>query len=353
MEGIVTSADELGASWLSSVLGTVVRSASFQRIGSGQTSATYRLAIDAEGIPPTIVAKFAQGDEVARRRVATAHRSEVGFYRTLAERLDLRTPSCWHGAISDDGSSFTLLLEDLAPRRPGRQVEGCSPTQLRLALSPLAALHASSWRDASLRDLDFLIPLTPDRASFLGSLVATATEQFVGRFGDRLESIELETLEAVAALIVPWQLGHPETFSLIHGDFRVDNLMFSPEGAEADVVPVDYQTLSLGLPSRDLAYLLETSLPSEQRRLLERPLVDAYHAELLSRGVRSYTAEECWEGYRFGMLHGAMITVLGVMTSASVLEPEAEEMFLSMARRSCNAIRELGSLGLVESLSDA
>jgi aminoglycoside/choline kinase family phosphotransferase len=345
VRGIAACADELSADWLSAVLRAKVRSVSVEKIGAGQTSATYRLAIDADGIPPRLVAKLAQGDEAARQRVVTAHRSEVGFYTSLADRLEVRTPTCWYSAISDDGSAFTLLLEDLAPRSPGRQVAGCTPEQVGLALAPLAALHASSWRDASLRDLDFLIPLTQDRAAFLGGLVATATEQFVRRFGARLEPEELSILEGVAAVIVEWQLGRPETFALVHGDYRVDNLLFSP--TDADVVPIDWQTLSLALPARDLAYLLETSLSPDQRRSFEEGLVASYHADLLTKGVSHYTQEQCWEDYRFGMLHGPMITVLGVMTSARVLEPAAEEMFLSMARRSCAAIRDLGSLNVI------
>lgn len=40
-----------------------------------------------------------------------------------------------------------------------------------------------------------------------------------------------------------------------------------------------------------------------------------------------------------------MITVLGSMTSPDDRGPAADEMFLTMAKRSCTAIRELESVG--------
>jgi hypothetical protein len=39
-----------------------------------------------------------------------------------------------------------------------------------------------------------------------------------------------------------------------------------------------------------------------------------------------------------------MITVLGSMTSAGTRDALADDMFLSMARRSCAAVRDLRSL---------
>ena len=72
-------------------------------------------------------------------------------------------------------------------------------------------------------------------------------------------------------VLFEWQLNHSEPFSLIHGDYRLDNLMLHPAGR--DVVVVDWQTLMTALPSRDLGYFIGTSLPAEQRREQEGQLV--------------------------------------------------------------------------------
>jgi aminoglycoside phosphotransferase (APT) family kinase protein len=337
-----TSADQLNEEWLSDALGIEVRSVTLEGIGTGQTSSTYRLAIDADHCAPSLIAKLADGDEAARRRVVTAHRNEVGFYRQLAPLVDVPVPACLYSAISEDGSSFTLLLEDLSPRLPGRQSDGCSQAHATMAVRNLGRLHASHWNDDALIGIDFLLPLTEGRAEFLAELARTATEQFISRYTRQLEPDDVATLRAVTDVLFHWQLSHPEPFSVVHGDYRLDNLMLHPAGD--DVVVVDWQTVSVALPARDVAYFIGTSLPTEQRRAQEEHLIMTYYEVLLAQGVTGYSFERCETDYRIGQLHGPMITVLGSFTSAGPRNSQADEMFLSMARRSCAAVRDHQSI---------
>ena len=338
MNAVAGSAGELSPEWLTQALQTEVRSVRVEPIGTGQTSSTYRLTIDADGCAPTLVAKFAEGPEDSRLRVATAHRNEVGFYRQLATRVNVRVPECRYAAISDDGASFTLLLEDLSPRKPGRQADGCSLTDAMDAVQNLGRLHASHWNDPSLREVDFLVPLTEARAAFLADLAGRATEQFVTRYASELSADDTLTLRSVAGVLFAWQMNHSEPFSLVHGDYRLDNLMIDPAGR--DVVVLDWQTLTVALPGRDLGYFIGTSLPAEQRREEEEQLVRAYYSELRARGGEGYTFDRCSADYRIGLLHGPMITVIGSMTSTGTRGGPADQMFLSMARRSCAAVRD-------------
>jgi aminoglycoside phosphotransferase (APT) family kinase protein len=209
----------------------------------------------------------------------------------------------------------------------------------------LAALHASRWNDSSLDDFGFLIPVTKERAEFLGNLAQTATEAFIDRYRSRLDPADTTTLRAVAGKLTEWQLCRDRPFALVHGDFRPDNLLFSPDGS--DVVAIDWQTLTVTLPARDLSYFIGTALHPAQRRALEQALVLAYHRELIGRGVEAYPLERCLEDYRIGQLQGPMITVFGSMTSAEDRTPLADEMFVTMAERSCAAIRDLHSLDAV------
>ncbi len=339
---IATSARDLTEEWLSYVLGTHVRSVTVEPIGTGQTSSTYRLTIDADGCPGTLVVKLAEGSEDARRRVATAHRNEIGFYQHLAPTLGVRAPACWYAELSEDATFFTLLLEDLAPRQPGRQADGCSFTQATEAVRNLARLHASRWNDDALRDVDFLLPLTEPRAAFLADMARAATDEFATRYAGRLGADDVTTLGEVAEALLEWQLSHPEPFCVIHGDYRLDNLMLHPVGE--DVVAVDWQTVTVALPARDLAYFIGTSLPTHQRRAEEEQLLTRYYHELRARGVEGYTSDRCATDYRIGQLHGPMITVIGSLTSTGPRHPQADEMFLSMARRSCAAVRDHRSL---------
>ena len=65
--------------------------------------------------------------------------------------------------------------------------------------------------------------------------------------------------------------------------------------------------------------------------------------------MQGYSRHECFDDYRLGQLQGPFITVLGCVYGATAERtPDGDEMFISMAQRSCAAIRELDSLSLVE-----
>jgi len=348
VNGVVDSAADLTAVWLSEALGTPVRSVVTKRIGSGVTGAAYRLVIDSDGGPDSLVAKIAAGDTELRHRVRNGYRAEVGFYIDLADTVEIRTPHCWHAAIDDDGTSFTLLLEDLAPRSPGVQAAGCSVAQAEDAVRSLARLHAPRWDDDSVFDLAFLHRPSESGAAFLASMTSSATAGFVERYAPELDTADVATLHAAAALMERWQLVGREHFAPIHGDYRLDNLLFPPDGI--GVVVVDWQTLTVAPPARDLAYFLATSLDVAHRRATERDLVAAYHAELVARGVEGYTVDRCFDDYRLGQLQAPMITTIGCMYATAERSEAADRMFLAMARRSCTAIRDLDALGAVAAI---
>jgi Ecdysteroid kinase-like family len=348
----VVDADGLSSAWLGEALDRHVRLVSCEGFGTGQTSATYRLTLSGPGLPSTLIAKVAAGDEPTRRKVRAGIRAEVGFYLDLLPTVDLRTPKCWYAAVSDDGMQFTLLLEDLAPCLPGVQAAGCSTPQAENAVRNLAALHAPRWNDPALFDLDFLYRPSADRAEFLGAVTVSATEVFVQRYADELGDLSEEdvaTLRSSAAAIETWLTLRFDPFSILHGDYRLDNLMFDP--SSDDVFAVDWQTAVVGPPARDVAYFLGTCLEIEQRRAEEQGLVGCYHEQLVAHGVTDYPAEQCWEDYRLGQLHATLITTVGAAHASAEHTAQSDGMFLAMARRSCAAIRDLGSLDLLPDLS--
>jgi hypothetical protein len=371
---VANSVDDLTPDWLTAALGLVgvgtpVTAVSAERVGTGQIGTSYRLTltyrdqsdqseqsevgtVGSRNSRSTgnrsdrtmaldrrqLVAKIAGGSVEARQRLSVGFEKEVGFSSTLAPTVDVRTPRCWYAALADDRLGFTLLLDDLAPARPGVQVDGCSATQAEDAVRNLAGLHAPRWNDASLRDLSFLTPTDEGGAAFLGEILAQATDTFVGRYADRLEATDVATLHEAAEAIAAWALARPRPFTVVHGDYRLDNLMFPPSGE--GVAALDWQTVTVGPPLRDVAYLLGTSLDVAERRRHERTLVSAYHGEMVARGIDDYDRETCAADYRLGQLQGPMITVLGCVYAAVEPTPTSEAMFLAMATRSCAAIRD-------------
>jgi aminoglycoside phosphotransferase (APT) family kinase protein len=181
-------------------------------------------------------------------------------------------------------------------------------------------------------------------AAVMGDVTKAATAGVVERYQNELGN-DAATLRDAAEAMAKWQLAGLSPFSVIHGDCRLDNLLFSPTGDE--VVAVDWQTASLGPPLRDVAYFLGTSLEREARRANEEQLVAEYHAALVASGITDYQAERCWDDYRLGQLQGPMVTVIGCMYASGERSHGSDAIFLAMAHRSCAAIRDLRSLALV------
>lgn len=315
-------------------------------VGQGNMAANYRVHLthDAPDVPRTMVVKLPNADPAARATVASGYRTEVAFYTDLADTVAVRTPACHYAAISADHSTFVLMLEDLAPAEQGDQIAGCAVAAAADVVVNLAGLHGPRWCDPALHAISWLPPLDAEGATFFAELLASATESFLERFEHRLQPLDAVVLREVPEHLPEWLLARPERFALLHGDYRLDNLMFPPDGA-AGVAAVDWQTVTVGLPARDLAYFLSTSLTSGDRRAHERDLVTTYHRALAGHGVAGYHPEDCFTDYRLGMLQGPLITVLGAAYGQR--SERGDDMFVAMATRSCAAIRDLDSLDLV------
>jgi len=345
---IPVSPDEVTASWLSDVLRTGVDAVDVSPIGTGQTGATYRVAVrygsDA-GLPGSFVVKLPAQDEAVRDRVALSYRSEHAFYTEVADTVAVPLARCYHCAIADEGAQFVLLLADMAPAEQGDQILGCTPAQAHLAVTALAGLHGPRFNDPAWLSFTGTVMPKPDEATArgLGDITGVAAQTTLEKLGPRMDPADRATVSESAALIGDWLWNAPPRFSLLHGDYRLDNLLFDPDHTRVTVV--DWQTLAVGLPARDLAYFIATSLPADERAAHERDLVAAYHRALTGYGVSGYDVETCWQDYRLGMLQVPLISTLGHAFSAAT--ERGDEMALTMLTRGSRAIRELGSLELI------
>ena len=256
--------EELDPAWLTAALGRPVTAVSCDRVGTGQIGECYRLRLTGDGVPASVLAKLPAAESSARELLAGAYRSEHRFYTQLAATVDVRVPDCHFAVIDPATGEFTLLLEDLATYQQGDQLGGCTVDQARDAVENLAGLHGPRWCDPTLLDVDGLSLNGPADASLLQELYVPATETFLEALGDRVPGEDAETLRACALVSEAWALGRAERYALCHGDYRLDNVMFPSIGTGS--VALDWQTLSLALPARDLAFFLGTSLAVETRR---------------------------------------------------------------------------------------
>lgn len=345
---------DVTAAWLSAALSdrrapVEVSDVDVAAIGTGQTGATFRVtaryATDPGDLPATFVIKLPAQDDTVRDRVTIGYRSECAFYATVADRVRVPTPRCFYCEITEDAADYALLLADQAPAVQGDQIAGCGERQARLAVVALAGLHGPSWCDPHWLDLPGLAFPRPDEAAAqgLGEVAKMSAEITLDKLGDRMSPEDRETFVAAMGLVAPWLFAERDRFALLHGDYRLDNLLFDPDQRWVSVV--DWQTLGVGLPARDLAYFTATSLDSELRLNIENALVDDYHRALLNHGVTGYDRETCWGDYRLGVIQALLISALGFAFATAT--ERGDDMVLTMLRRGCRAVRDLGTLDLL------
>lgn len=320
----------------------------WEPIGTGQVgdSVRFHLSYDAPANgPASIAGKFPSANPVSRGTAAMLglYAKEVRFYCEIAPHLDVRVPATYAAEVSDDGSTFVLLFEDLAPERGGNQLAGCSIADARHAIIQAAGIHAPSWKNAAILGLDWLQPDANANAQ-VRALYPQAQALFAERYAGTLEPQFMELCEQLAANEA-WLSRDHSQIGLVHGDFRLDNMLFGIGGGAEPIAVLDWQTLTIGNPLTDIGYFLGCGIGDELRRLHEGELLDLYCTEMTRRGV-ALTRKEIWRDYVIGALHGVSTAVF----SAAFVErtERGDANFLSMARGACAVALEHGSLRMLE-----
>jgi aminoglycoside phosphotransferase (APT) family kinase protein len=133
--------------------------------------------------------------------------------------------------------------------------------------------------------------------------------------------------------------------SLLHGDFRLDNMLFDVRGGAEPIALVDWQTCAVGCGLTDIGYFLGCGIGSALRSPHEAALLDLYCAEMTRLGV-PLTRTEIWDDYCIGALHGVSTAVF---SAAFVVRTErGDANFLSMARGACELALEHDSIGVLK-----
>ena len=347
---IIDDPRDLTPDWLTAILqraghDVCVTSCRSESVGTGQMAHNERIFLDYEGergtAPATIVGKFPSPNSESRASGARGgYRAEVRFYTELAKHLSIRVPHCFYGALSEDGASFTLLLEDMAPAVQGDQIAGATDAQIEAAVVNLAGLHAPLWQDARLDDVDWA-PLGLD-ADF-APLLEMAVQAFIERYSERLSEETQQVLRGFATGFKGWAESESAERTLVHGDYRLDNQLFATSSGRVSVTTVDWQTISTGNGGRDLAYMLGNACQPEQRRRSESRMLETYRRSMTALGVE-LSRDQVHRSYRHGSFQGPFITVLGALAVGQT--DRGDDMFMAMAERCAAQIRDLDALAL-------
>jgi hypothetical protein len=337
--------DDLTADWLTAALGTgTVEAFSTERIGTGQMSECYRVALtyadDGAG-PESVVLKVAASDPVSRQTGLTLglYEREVRFYTDIAPGIGGPVAPCYDSAFDGETGVFHLLLGDAGPAVVGDEIHGATVEQAMLAMTELGRLHAQLLGDAALASAEWLNRQAPMNQALIAALYAG----FVERYGDDIAPAHREVCERLVGGFDGYlaQEAAPDRLcGLVHGDYRLDNMLFGQPGADRALTVVDWQTVTWGPAMTDVAYFLGCALADDVRRDNYDALLGAYHDALGPESTLSLA--EVREGARRQAFFGVMMAIVSSMLVERT--ERGDEMFMTMLRRHSQHVLDTDAL---------
>jgi hypothetical protein len=192
-------------------------------------------------------------------RKVNSYDVEMHWYRDWSERCDkdCRVAHCF--AASSDEHEHVIVLEDLdAAGYPVRKTD-IELKEVKTCLTWLANFHAR------------FLNQKPEGLWPIGSYWHLATRP------DELTAMADGPLKQAANLIDE-RLNQGKFQTIVHGDAKVANFCFSPDGSA--VAAVDFQYVGGGCGMKDVAYFLGSCLNEAQCERWQTPLLDFYFTQL-------------------------------------------------------------------------
>lgn len=268
--------------------------------------------------------------DISRDRKIRSYAVETHWYQTQNASVPAKapTPRCLD-AFSEAGELF-LLLEDLSTRGLNHVLYAVSWDEITVVLRWLASFHArflgdageGLWPSGTYWHLD-------TRPEELANIVGTRMHDFAGLLDARLRCGEYPTL--------------------VHGDAKLANFLFSEDHAE--VGAVDFQYVGRGAAMKDVAYFAGSCMSGPECEREEAALLDVYFDALrfqLPDTVDAEALEKEWralypvawadfERFMMGWSPGhRKLTEYSDATTERALEAITDEL-LAAAREACLA----------------
>lgn len=264
--------------------------------------ARLRLTYDraAAGAPASVVVKLPAADPLHRDigNFYGAYEREIRFYQEIAPHSPIRLPRTFGLAMDREAGAYVLVLEDLGALASGDQVRGLTIDQARACVETIGRFHAAWWDAPQLAQLDWMPRRNLKAARYHAAwpkfrrLIGPQLPQAAVALGDRLD----EHLENLLGRIDV----APQT--IVHSDFRADNLLFDDPSSPQPVAVLDWQLAVRSHGALDTARLLCGSLASADRAKCETELVRRWYDALEAGGVTGYSFAKAFDDYRLAAL---------------------------------------------------
>ena len=317
-------------------------------IGTGQMAESYRVSFVSGShgqLPPSVVVKVPSQNASSRAasRITRCYELETGFYTHVRSLVGVSAPKCLHVWFDAPNDDFVLVLEDIVDGKQGDQITGATVEQARAAIDELIRLHTPLWNSQQLDSLGWMPRHTMESSQGTRDLLRSVFSDFAIRFSSLVSAEVLELGTRLVANVDGYDRAFPNNETIVHRDFRLDNLLFTDTTTGTQVKVVDWQTASISAGATDLAYFIGASFSPEQRRKVEDELVHRYHDGLVQSGITmSWT--EAWDQYRLFATSGYIMAIV-----ASMLVKQTERgdlMFAAMANRHGQQMIDVETLSL-------
>ncbi|WP_280826399.1 phosphotransferase [Mycobacterium sp. OTB74] len=344
---VVNRPSDLTAAWLTAAVGAgEVIDFTVERIGTGQMSECYRVALTyapGDTGPDSVVLKVAAADPSSRQTglAMGLYEREVRFYTDVVPALTQPpVPKCLAAGYEADTGAFHLLLDDATPAVVGDEISGATLDQAAMALTALGRVHGPLIGAAALQSAEWLHRENPLNQALMGGLYAAFLERYETRIAPE-HRVVCERLIGTFDAYLAADAAVEQPRGLVHGDYRLDNLLFSTESARRDLTVVDWQTVTWGPVLADVAYFVGCALPSDVRLEHYDALLRAYQAGLGG----ALTLEDIRQGVRRQSFFGV---VMAIASSMLVERTErGDELFMTMLQRHCQHVLDADALAVL------
>jgi Phosphotransferase enzyme family len=274
-------------------------------------------------------------------------RVEGQFFMQLRPQLEIEAPIGYHAAFDRRTFASILLLEDLVATK---SATFCNPrthvsrTMAEDMIDVLASLHARFYGDREL-------------STGYRWLAGYPRWFTVGAEKMSLEHYTRKAFEAVSHVIPDKVLAKRDALwpaamralaahegegqGLIHSDVHIGNWYRTGAGKMG---LCDWQCLSRGHWSRDVAYAVAAALTPDNRRAWERDLLVRYVERFAAITGARLDFDESFRHYREQMVHALLMWTITLCHSPLLPNMQPEDTTLTMIERITTAMADLDTL---------
>ena len=319
-------AEDITASWMTAALklggnaaiGTV-REVRVSRIGLGigLIGGLYRCHLSYESEistgPESVVIKMQSPDRKSAKvgKRFSLYRKEHSYYTKIAPVNPLRSPKLYYADFNKRNHAFVLVLEDVGHMQVHSQIAGGTPEQGRLAVRGAAMMHAKFWQLEEEPALNrYFSNFSPAFVMGVHAFCRAGVQAMFDLFPEDISSSMQKLIWKFAenATMHFQQVGSGAR-TLIHGDYRLDNMFFATDGPN-DLAVVDWQSCAIGIGPGDISYFLSGSFEPEVRRQFEAEALEEYCEIICRQGTGKLTLADCWRSYRENMISSLAIPMV-------------------------------------------